>query len=186
MKRLAALLVVVILMSGCTGKGEQLERAMALRSKMLVSRCTFTAQITADYGDKLYEFTMDCQADANGNLQFSVCQPESIAGVTGQVSQSEGKLTFDNDKAVAFELLADGQLAPVAAPWVLIRTLRSGYLTSCAQEGEMLRVAIDDSYEEDALHLDIWLDSQDLPARGEILWQGRRILSIRVVNFCFL
>jgi len=186
MKRIVAVLLMTIFLSGCAGKHAQLERAMALRGKMLVRSCTFTAQITADYGDKLYEFTMDCQADGQGNVRFTVSKPESISGVTGEVSQSEGKLTFDNDKAVAFELLADGQLAPVAAPWVLIRALRSGYLTSCAQEGEMLRVAIDDSYEEDALHLDIWLDSQDLPARGEILWQGRRILSMQVVNFCFL
>ena len=186
MKRIVAAVLMLILLSGCSGKHAQLENVMALRSKMLVRSYTFTAQITADYGDKLYEFAMDCQVDGQGNVQFAVSKPESISGVTGQISQSEGKLTFDHDKAVAFELLADGQLAPVAAPWVLIRALRSGYLTSCAQEGEMLRVAIDDSYEEDALHLDIWLDSQERPVRGEILWQGRRILSMKVVNFCFL
>ena len=83
-------------------------------------------------------------------------------------------------------MLADGQLTPVAAPWVLTKTLRSGYLTSCGADGEYLRLAIDDSYEEDALHLDIWLGSEDLPVRGEVLWQGRRILSLQIKNFTFL
>ena len=96
-----------------------------------------------------------------------------------------GKLTFDG-QALSFALLADEQVTPVSAPWLLIRTLRSGYLTSCGEEGGTVRVAIDDSYEEDALHLDIWLDENDSPQRGEILWQGRRILSVSVTNFVFV
>ena len=59
-------------------------------------------------------------------------------------------------------------------------------VTSCGGDGEYLRLAIDDSYEEDALHLDIWLGSEDLPVRGEVLWQGRRILSLEIKNFTFL
>jgi hypothetical protein len=53
-------------------------------------------------------------------------------------------------------------------------------------EAGCIRVAIDDSYGEDALHLDIWLDENDLPKRGEILWKGRRILSLDIENFVFL
>ena len=118
-------------------------------------------------------------------MTFTVQQPEAIAGITGTVSATGGKLTFDKE-ALAFEWMADGQITPVAAPWVLMHTLRSGYLTSCGREGEILRMAIDDSYADDALHLDIWLDEQDLPKYAEILWQGRRILSIKVKNFQFV
>ena len=56
-------------------------------------------------------------------------------------------------------------------------------MTSCTKEGEFLRLAIDDSYEADALHLDIWLGEQDMPVRADVLWQGRRLLSIAVKNF---
>jgi len=87
---------------------------------------------------------------------------------------------------VAFDLLADGQLSPVSAPWIFMKALHSGYLTSCGKEGDLLRLAVDDSYADDALHLDIWLGSDDLPIRAEILWQGRRLLSMDVTNFTFV
>jgi len=123
--------------------------------------------------------------DAQGKVTFSVTAPETIAGITGTVSASGGRLTFDGN-ALAFTLLADGQVSPVSGPWLLMKTLRSGYLTSCGMEEGSLRIAIDDSYEDDALHLDVWLDGQDAPIRGEIMWQGRRLLTIGVKIFTFV
>ena len=186
MKRIAALLCLVLLLIGCAETDQTMDRAMAFRSRLLgAGGCSFDADITADYGDKSYTFSMACTADDRGAVTFSVTKPETISGITGSVSATGGKLTFD-DKALSFALMADGLVTPVSGPWVLLKTLRSGYLTSCGQEGEYLRLAIDDSYEADALHLDIWLGEGDLPVRGEILWQGRRLLSITVTNFTFL
>ncbi len=185
MKRWIAILVLALMLTGCSGSEGNMDRAMALRAKILASDIAFDAVITADYGDMTYTFSMSCRVDTKGELTFTVTQPESIADITGTISASGGKLTFD-DQALAFDLMADGQISPVAAPWVFANTLRSGYLTSCGTEGENLRLTIDDSYEEDALHLDIWLDNQDLPIRSEILWQGRRILTLAVENFTFL
>lgn len=185
MKRIIALLCLAVLMVGCTGKSDELDRAMALRAKMLTQSIRFEADITADYGDKIFQFSVECQANDQGAMTFTVIQPQTIAGVSGKIDSSGGKLTFD-DKALSFPLMADEQITPVSGPWVLIKTLRSGYLTSCGRDGEKIRVAIDDSYADDALHLDIWLGEGDLPVRGEILWQGRRILTIDVKNFCFV
>lgn len=185
MKRIIAAVCLLILLAGCSGKQEEMDRAMALRSKLLAQGAAFDAEITADYGKELYTFSMSCQMDTQGKLTFSVTAPESIRGIGGEISAAGGALAFD-EEALSFPLLADGQVTPVSAPWVLMHTLRSGYLTSCGSEGDTLRIAIDDSYEDDALHLDIWLDSDDLPARGEILWQGRRILSVVVKNFRFV
>lgn len=185
MKRIGILLCILVLLTGCTGKPAELDRAMNLRSKLLSNAVSFDTEVTADYGDKTYTFAMNCKADTQGNLTFSVLQPEVIRGITGTVSASGGKLTFD-DVALAFDLMADGQFSPVSGPWLLMNTLRSGYLTSCTREGELLRVAIDDSYEENALHLDIWLDASNVPVRGEILWKGRRLLTITVKNFTFV
>lgn len=50
-------------------------------------------------------------------------------------------------------------------------------------EEKLLHLDIDDSYEEDALHLDIWLDQTDAPVRGEINYDGRRIVTMEVSNF---
>ena len=183
MKKLVSVLVLLIVLTGCAGDNGELDRTMALRAKLLAaSGCSFDAVITADYGDKTYSFSVSCTSDGQGDVTFTVNDPESIAGITGTISGEGGKLTFD-DTALAFELLADGQVTPVSAPWLLVKTLRGGYVRACTVDGEQIRVSIDDSYEEDALHLDIWLGEGDLPVRGEILFDNRRILSLEVKNF---
>lgn len=183
MKKLGLMLACLLLLTGCTGASREIQRAMALRGQLLrAAGCSFDAAITADYGQELYQFRMRCQADAQGNVDFTVTQPDTIAGITGTICQGQGNLTF-SDTALEFPLMADDQLSPVSAPWVFVRTLRSGCLTAACQEGPWLHVSMDDRYEEDALSLDIWLDGQDLPQRGEILYDGRRILSLDVENF---
>ena len=185
MKRIIPILLILVLLAGCAGARDTMDRAMALRSALLAKGAEFDAAVTADYGDKTYSFGMHCRMEAQGKVSFSVTAPETIAGITGTVSASGGKLTFDGN-ALAFTLLADGQVSPVSGPWLLMKTLRSGYLTSCGVEDGCLRIAIDDSYEDDALHLDVWLDESDCPKRGEILWKGRRILTVEIENFVFL
>ena len=163
-----------------------MDRAISIRSKMLNGNgCSFNAVITADYSETVTTFTLSCQFDSNGNMSFSVIEPTSIAGITGKVSEDGGALTFD-DAVLGFSLLADGQLSPVSAPWILIKTLRTGYLKACNTYDLGLHMIIDDSYEENALQLDIWTDTDDLPNQAEIVYDGRRILSIEIRNFVYL
>lgn len=183
MKKLAVLVLAVLLLGGCTGKRSEMDTAMQLRAALLACRsCSFDADITADYGDKVHTFSMTCTADSKGAVSFTVTAPESIAGITGAVSDEDGHLTFD-DAVLAFPLLADGQVTPVSGPWILIKTLRGGYLTACAAEGELLRLTIDDSYEDDALQMDIWLNGDSHPVQAEILYDGRRIVTMEIKNF---
>ncbi len=158
---------------------------MKLRASLLgCLECSFDVTITADYGDELHVFAMNCQSGGRGDVQFTVTKPESIAGITGTISSGEGKLTFD-DAALYFPLLADGQITPVSGPWILMKTILGGYLTAANQEEDLLHLTIHDSYEEDALQMEIWLDDADLPVCGEILYDGRRIVTMAVENFQF-
>ena len=181
MKVLAAVLAVLML-TGCGRHEEELDRAMALRAKLLTSSVSFNAEITADYGDEVHTFSVYCEGDSQGNLGFKVTAPDTIADITGRIEAGEGKLTF-RDTVLAFPLLAEDQLSPVSAPWVFYTTLRGGYLTAAGMEEDLLRLTIDDSYEEDALTVDIWLNSADNPIRAEILYDGRRILTLNIENF---
>ena len=177
------LAVFMLVLTGCSGESKTIERGMSLRADLLkAASCSFDADITADYGDKVYTFSMACLGDSQGDMTFTVTAPETISGITGSISDEGGKLTFD-DTALQFDLMADDQVTPISAPWSLIKTLRSGYLTSAAMEAELLRLTIDDSYEDDALHLDIWLNGDNIPVRAEILYDGRKILSLTVTNF---
>lgn len=159
---------------------------MALRAKLLqANTVTFVTDISADYGDKVYLFSLACQADSQGNIHFTVKKPDTIEGITGTIAERNGMLTFE-DTALHFDLMTDEQLSPVSAPWILMKTLRSGYLTSAGMEDQHVRLTIDDSYEEDALQLDIWLNEEDLPERAEVLYDGKNILTLVVREFQIL
>lgn len=183
MKKLASLMLALIVLSGCTGKRDELDRAMALRAELLgCESCGFDVAVTADYGDSVLTFGMNCQGDNRGKLTFEVTQPKSIAGITGVISAGEGALTFDG-MLLEFPLLADGQVTPVSAPWILLKTLLGGYLTACTREEDLLHLTVNDSYADDALEMEIWLDAENRPVQGEILFDGRRIVTMTVENF---
>lgn len=183
MRRVVGILLSCLLLAGCSQNIDEIERGIALRGRLLkAASCSFEVKITADYGDNLYEFAMSCQGDNQGNLRFAVTEPQSIGGITGEIRGEKGSLTFD-DTVLPFELMADDQVTPVSAPWIVYKTLLGGYITSGCTEEEGLRLTIDDRYEEEALTLDIWLDPDDLPKRAEILYKGRRILTVSIQNF---
>lgn len=183
--RVAAIICVLLLLTGCKGSGDSLDRAMALRNRVLrEDGCSFTATVTADYGEQIYVFKMACKTDREGDLTFTVAEPDTIAGITGKISGTGGAITFD-DKVLAFQTIADGLVTPVTAPWLFMKTLRSGYLKDAAETEQGIEISIDDSYAEEALQLRIRTVG-DLPASAEIFWQSRRILTITVENFSFL
>lgn len=156
---------------------------MALRTGLLNgSGCQFEAQITADFGDKSYSFLLECQADAEGTVNFIVRQPEYIDGIAGSIQARSGKLVFD-DKALAFPLIADGALSPISGPWIIVKALRSGYVRNCAEEDGLFRMTVDDSFSEDAFTLDIWLSDENGPIRADIYEANRRIMAIEIKNF---
>lgn len=160
-----------------------MDRALALRQRLLDGGgCSFEATVTADYGEYLHSFVLRCQADASGKLTFEVLAPETISGITGTMNAEQGTLTFDQE-ILAFSPLADGQVAPVTAPWILVHTLRGGYISACGEMEQGLILSINDSYADDALGLEIRLDEHDLPVSAEIIWQGRRILSMQIEDF---
>ena len=159
---------------------------MKLRSKLLQATAySFTADITADYGDKVHIFSMKCSGDTEGDIAFTITKPKTISDITGVLSAEDGIFTFDGT-ALHFDLLAEEQLSPISAPWILIKTLRSGYMTSACTEDGKIRLSIDDSYQENALHLDIFLSPENIPEYADILYDGRRILSVLVEDFQIL
>ena len=187
MRKLVVLLLSFLLglLPGCGGSQDATAQAMDLRARLLSSNgYTFDTEVTADFGDKVYTFAMNCRADNAGNVTFTVILPETIAGISGVIDSNGGKITFD-DVALAFGLLADGRLTPVSAPWVLVHTLHYGYITACAQTDSGVMISINDSYEDEALNLSVYLGRDGLPAEAEIFWNGRRVLSLTIKNFTF-
>ena len=183
MKRILWLCLTFCIITGCTTKDIQMSQILQFRETLIqADGCVFQAKIAADYGQQIHRFSVECKADREGNLRFSLIEPESIAGISGDVTAKGGSLTFDS-AVLGFPLLAEGMLAPVSAPWVMLNAMRSGYLTSYSKTEEGIQVTIHDSYAEDALQVDIWLDTGWVPFYAEILWKGRRILSLELEKF---
>ena len=177
-------MILGVTLAGCAKK--ETDIGLSVREKLQGSKgCTFSTVITADYTDVLYEFELDCETDSDGMLSFEVVAPESISGISGYIKNNAGAITFD-EEVLAFNLMADDQITPVSAPWILVNTLRSGYLRGESKTDQGTMLMIDDSYEEEAMRLHIWLDEDNVPVSSEIIWDGRRILSLTVSDFTYL
>ncbi len=179
MKRFLPLLLVFFL--GCSGRDPAMEEALALRSRCLAGNVSFEAEIRADYITNIESFTLECSFDETGEMTFSVTEPDDIEGIRGTVTGTEGTVVFD-DMVLGYPLLAEGRLSPLAAPWVLVKALREGCILAVGQEKELLHLTIDDSYADNALTLDIWLENGQVE-EAEIAWEGRRCVTMTVEDF---
>jgi len=180
MKKLLVILLVFLL--GCSGADPEMEEALQLRSRLLAAASvSFEAQVGADYIDAVGEFALDCAFDGTGRMTFTVREPEDIAGIAGSCTGTEGAVEFE-DTVLAFPLMADGRLSPLAGPWVLMKALREGAITAVGREGELLHLTVDDSYADDALTVEVWIGDGSVE-EAEIAWEGRRCLTMEVDDF---
>lgn len=185
MKKVMVLLVAMLLLSGCSGTKDAQNDLLKMRKDLSGKEYAFLASIHADFGENTYDFKLDCRFDSAGNMTFSIISPETISGITGKINTAGGQLTFD-DKAVAFCLIADGQISPVCAPWLIIKGLRSGFLSSWGSEDGAKILSIDDTFEGENVTFRILIAKDQQIKSAEILWEGRSILSVAVENFRYL
>lgn len=183
MRRIWFIFVLALFFSGCKNTADGMDGVLRLRRQIMQTQASsFLCEISADYGQEVYQFQMNCNFDEKGSMQFIVQQPESISGISGNIDNDGGKLIFDDD-SLAFPLLADGYLSPISSPWVFMKTLRSGYLESCQPIDGGYCIIAKDSFQDKPLQLEIYTDMQFTPQSADFLWDGRRILSINIDQF---
>ena len=176
------LLLLVVFLVGCSARDPAMEAALELRGRCLAAQqVQFRVGISADYIDRIESFSLECTHNADGTMSFRVLGPVDIEGVGGTVSGTEGTVEFDGT-VLAFPLLAEGRLSPLSGPWVVMKAIRSGNILSAGREGELLRLTIDDSYAENALTVDLWLEDGEVE-QAEVAWEGRRCLTMTFDGF---
>lgn len=182
MKRICSLIVMLsMLVSGCRSSG--IDPGLELRDQLTHSSgISFLAEITADYGEYIHTFSLVCEADAAGNLSFKITAPDTIANIEGNFTGSGGNLSFD-EKILAFPLLADGQISPISAPWLLMQLLLGGYISYGGVDGDHYLIHIDDSFDGHNIGADIWLDSRNVPIHSDLIWDGKRFLTMKISDF---
>ena len=130
----------------CGGEGgsqaEQL--ALDIRAEYLeMAGCTASMEVTADYGQRVYDFGVDLTWQREGESVLTITAPENVAGVTARLAQDQAYLEYDGAR-VETGPLDDTGLSPVSSVPVLLDYVQTGYIAACGLETlgerEVLRV----------------------------------------------
>lgn len=179
------IVLCLLLLCGCSGKqGEStLQSAIDFRAALLnASSCSFSAQVTADYGDRVYEFSMDCVC-TGGVTDITVTQPETISGITAQIANDTGAVTFDGT-SLDFGTLANGNIVPLAVPAVVADSWTSAYIASAGVEEDAYRVRYERGYEDGQLLVDTWFSlEKNIPIYAEVCYNDNCILQMKLSDF---
>lgn len=146
-RRLCALMMTLTLLAGCGGGGEvdgnsADELALAIRAEFLaMNSCTATVEITADYGQRVFAYTVELSWQKEGETLLRVTAPEQVAGVTGRIAKGSTYLEYDGASLETGPLTGDG-LSPMEAVPAVLEDISSGYMAESgfetAEEGERL------------------------------------------------
>lgn len=138
------LLLPVILLCGCTGEQEDNDLALQLRADFLDrTGCAGTMEVTADYGQRVYQYTVTFSGNEKDGLSLVITAPEEAAGITATIAQGQTFLTFDGVQLETGPLNETG-LSPLDALPAFLTAMESGYIaetgTELLGEAEALRL----------------------------------------------
>lgn len=185
-------LMMTLLLSACGGAGGQSgpqEQALAIRGEYLAADgCTAKLKVTADYGQRVYTYTVDVTV-ADGESVLTVTAPEELAGITARLTDGDSQLEYDGAVLETGPLSSDG-LTPLSAVPALLDSARSGFIDSCTQErlGERdtLRVLCRDPElpADQGRETTLWFDAATRAlVRGEIALDGYRVILCEFEEF---
>ena len=181
--------MIALLLAGCgrleVSEAEQL--ALEIRGEYLeLERCSASLEITADYGQRVYQFEMDAQVQGEDAV-LTLTAPETVAGLTARWVGEAGTLEYDGVAVETGSLDPEG-LDPVSAFPVLLEAARSGYMAACAleEDGAVLRVDCGDpaGTPGQGTETTLWFDGETgALLRGEIRVDGFRVIGCTCTAF---
>lgn len=187
-KRLLFLPMMLLLLTGCGGQENENgaeAQAVAIRGEyMAMTSYSLQAQVNADYGQRVYDFTLSVTWDGQ-ETTVSIREPEMLAGVTARITGEDGILEYE-DLSLETGFLDDDGLSPVSALPTLMEAARSQYIDGCALTDGMLEVHCADPEEKPGTgqEITLWFDAQTHAlTRGEISQDGRRVIACDVTEF---
>lgn len=188
-KRLLFLPMMLLLLTGCGG-GQENENgaealAVAVRGEyMAMTSYSLQAQVNADYGQRVYDFTLSVTWDGQ-ETTVSIQEPEMLAGVTARITGEDGILEYE-DLSLETGFLDDDGLSPVSALPTLMEAARSQYIDGCTLTDGVLEVRCADPEEKPGTgqEITLWFDAQTHALTGgEISQDGRRVIACEMTEF---
>lgn len=197
--RLCPVILSIFITSSCSKTEDPQAEAIEMRHSYLsLSQATALCQVTADYGERVYDFSMVLVAERREeglSTTLTLTEPASLKGIsvtqtgTGQDSQ----LVWEDLVLETGDLNPEG-LSPVTAIPLLLDTLERGFIHSVsltekhtAQGTQVLLELI--SKDPDAptgtgQEVVLWVDAESYGlVGGEIFQDGRRVVACTIENF---
>lgn len=194
-KLLSLLMTPLLLLTACQGGaagGDQTadEAARLVRTKYLAaSGCAGTVEVTADYGARVYAFTLDFTWRREGESVLTVTAPEELAGLTARIDGGEGRLEYDGVSLGTGSLTGEG-LTPMELLPSVMEYVGGGYMAECVFEAlagqDALRVLFRDPEAQAGSGTEciLWFDqSTHALLRCELSWNGTLVLGGVFTNF---
>ena len=185
---ICVLMTMPLLLAACggTGMSEAEELALTIRGEYLeTTRWTGRAAVTADYGQRVYQYEMTVTASQEETV-LTLTMPENISGITARIVGKEGLLEYDGLSVETGPLDGEG-LTPVSAIPVQLEAARSGYMTTCTLEEEgLLRVECGEpeGSPDSGRIVTLWFDGETHALRkGEISVDGFRVILCEWTEF---
>ena len=137
-KLLSCVLMMTLLLAACAPAGGETPEtaALALRDTYAnLAGWSSTVDVTAEVGDKVFDFTLDASWQKDGETVLTLTAPELLAGITARIKDGETVLEYDGAGLSLGLLDGRGLTAVSAVPWVM-EQIAGGYMTKCAWTGE--------------------------------------------------
>lgn len=189
-KLLCCVLMMPFLLTACgraAGGNEAEQLALAVRGEYLeMTACAATAEITADYGQRVYQYTMTVEA-AEEETALTLTAPETVAGITARLKGKDSLLEYDGMVVETGPMDGEG-LTPVSAVPVLLEEAKSGYIRACSleEDGALLRVDCGDPEGEpgQGREITLWFETDTHAlSRGEVKLDGFRAILCQFSQF---
>lgn len=184
------LLLPVILLCGCTGEQEDNDLALQLRADFLDrTGCAGTMEVTADYGQRVYQYTVTFSGNEKDGLSLVITAPEEAAGITATIAQGQTFLTFDGVQLETGPLNETG-LSPLDALPAFLTAMESGYIaetgTELLGEAEALRLCCREPERAPGQGLEtlLWFDKTNQTLlQGELRQDGATVIRCTFSEF---
>lgn len=190
--KLCALMMTLLLLAGCGGGGvdEAEQLALDIRAEYLsMAGCTATLDLTADYGDRVFECVLLLDHTAGVETALTVAEPEILEGVAARLREGETLLEFDGMTLETGPLDAEG-LSPLEGVPFLLREIQEGFISQWGLETlgetECVRFTTADPTlaAGEGTEATLWFDKETYALkRGELAAAGVTVLRCEVSDF---